>query len=72
MTIKVSHISVRSLLVSAEFKPFSVSLSEHQHQAMEVRLDEAEGEFRVRRCVSVFHTLNIKFGLHSYVENFQR
>jgi hypothetical protein len=49
--MKVIHINICSLSASAEFKPFSVTLPEHQRQAKEVRLDEAEGEFTVRRCV---------------------
>jgi hypothetical protein len=68
--MKVTRISVCSLSVSAEFNPFSLTLSEHQRQAMEARPDEAEGEFRFRRYIIVLHTLDIKFGLHSYVENF--
>lgn len=39
--MKVTHFSVWCLSVSAEFEPFSLTLSEHQRQAMEVRLDEA-------------------------------
>jgi hypothetical protein len=68
--MKVTNISVCSVSVSAEFKLFSVTLSEHQRQAKEVRLDEAEGEFKVRRCV-FFIGLTFKFYLHSYVENFK-
>jgi hypothetical protein len=58
--MKVTRISVCFLTVSAEFKPFNLKLSEHQRQAMEVRLDEAEGEFSIRICISVLRTLDIK------------